>query len=170
MESRIWFVKLHKNRQNDFPKAAQRNQEFSNPRSANCELENTQINGSSFGLAGSMGTGSGQSPSSLDHIWQPPPVAYLSGAQESGNITVFVFSVFLFVPPAGLLFQGWDNCFFLRDSQNWIYQNCSNLSQINQSLKGVPFGLNPAKIINYFLFYFIYLSLKGTLSLKGGSR
>ena len=27
----------------------------------NCELENTQINGSSFGLAGSMGTGSGQS-------------------------------------------------------------------------------------------------------------
>ena len=106
-------------------------------------------------------------------------VAHLSGAQESGNITALCFQCFyLCLLPSLPSFFGRGgsqtnkntHLFFLRDSQNLIYQNCSNLPQINQILKGVPFGLNPAKIINYFLFNFIYLSLKGTLSLKGGIR
>jgi hypothetical protein len=92
----------------------------------NCELENTQINGSSFGLAGSMGTGSGQSPSSLDDTATTSWSLISQGHRSLETRLSLCFSVFLFVPPlpAGLLFQGWEPknkntqlVFFLRFSK-----------------------------------------------------
>ena len=130
----------------------------------------------SFDLTGFMGTDAGQSPSSLDDT-AATSWSISQGHRSMETLLPCVFSVFICASPLPSFFgRGGSqtnkntHLFFLRDSQNLIYQNCSNLPQINQILKGVPFGLNPAKIINYFLFNFIYLSLKGTLSLKGGIR
>ena len=61
----------------------------------------------------------------------------------------------------------------MRFSMIWIFSDSSKSMIFHENLKGTAhdyFLLDFVKIIIYFLIKFIYLSLKGRLSLKGNSR